>query len=190
MTAWNKNKNWCRLVILLQVGGESVCKDILYKMGLTDINDGGKIYKALEKYKAKIKKLAPYQQRILLPDSTEINTIKLDISLLTHIITILDKKKKYPLIQELRAKRNNFFHMLGVERDMTEEQFKSYWDEISQLLRDLGYDMKLLDHLQTDDQLSEDLEDRLNDILHCIESKLQSLFLFCLWGFFSKYQWR
>ena len=180
MTAWNKHKKWCRLVILLQVGGESVCKDILNKMDITDINNGQEIYKRLEKHKTEIKRLAGYQQRILLPDSTGINTTKLDMSLQTHIITILDKEKKYPLIKELRYKRNKFFHMRGDERDMDEQQFKSNWDEISKLLRDLGYDLRLLDHLQTDDQLSEDLEDRLNDILHCTESKLQSLFLFYL----------
>ena len=182
MAAWNENKNWCRLVILLQVGGESVCKDILNEMGIKDINNGGEIYKRLQNYKTKIKRLAPYQQQILLPDSTDINTTKLDVSLQTHIIAILDKKKKYPLIKELREKRNKFFHMRGEERDMTEQQFKSYWDEISQLLRDLGIrscDMGLLDHLQTDDQLSKDLENRLNDILLSIESKLQSLFCIC-----------
>ena len=72
--------------------------------------------------------------------------------------------------------------MRGEERDMADQQFKSYWDEISQLLRDLGIrscDMGLLDHLQTDDQLSKDLENRLNDILLSIESKLQSLFCIC-----------
>ena len=53
---WSKFEKWCRLVILVQEGGESVCKHILH----TEMNvptEGGEMYKYLESYKDDIKKV-------------------------------------------------------------------------------------------------------------------------------------
>lgn len=158
---WNKYRKWCRLVMLLHEGGETVCKDILDKLGVTDITDGGELYRKLEIHKTKIKKLAPYQQKILLPYSKVIDKTKLDVSLNTHIIAILDTAKTYPLIGKLRDKRNELFHMPDSKRNMAEQQFKDDWDEISQLLIKLGCSLNFLNGLKTDDHLSEELEKRL-----------------------------
>ena len=59
-----------------------------------------------------------------LPDSGDIDTEKFDISTQTHIAEILDTHKKYPLIKELKDKRNKFFHICGKQRDFKEKQFK------------------------------------------------------------------
>ena len=51
--AWNNHLNWCRLVILLHEGGESVIKRILAHMGV-DITDGSDIYQKIKPYIKKI----------------------------------------------------------------------------------------------------------------------------------------
>ena len=63
LDVWNKYRRWCRLVILLHEGGETVYKDTLYKIGVTDITDGAEIYRKLEPYKAEIKKMASFQKK-------------------------------------------------------------------------------------------------------------------------------
>ena len=92
---WNKYRKWCRLVILLHEGGEIVCKDILCKIGVTNVTDGVEIYQKLEPYKETIKKMRGYQKKVLLPDNKVIDTAKLDFALNTHIIEILDTGKKH-----------------------------------------------------------------------------------------------
>ena len=175
---WDKFRKWCRLVLLLQEGGETVCKDILLNMGV-DMKNGGKIYQKLEQHRTEMKKLARYQKDILLPDSKNVDTSKLDLSLQTHIIGILDKTK-LPVMKELRDKRNELFHMGEKKRDMTEQMFNDYWDQLSKLLTGLNYDMKLLSSLKIDNDLSEQLKQRLEDILCYIQGRVELLFLFCL----------
>lgn len=148
---WSKFEKWCRLVILVQEGGESVCKHILH----TEMNvptEGGEMYKYLESYKDDIKKskMFSYQRKILLPDDGIIDTTKLDIPLFTYVIQILDKSKKYPSIENLRYKRNELFHMEEVQRNMTSKQFNGLWDEVAQLLNGLNFDMSLLNSLKSD----------------------------------------
>ena len=48
------------------------------------------------------------------------------------------------------------------KKNMGDQQFSTYWDEISQLLTDLGYDVSKLISLKTDDYLSEKLKKRLD----------------------------
>ena len=175
---WNKYRKWCRLVILLQEGGETVCKDILCNMGI-DMKDGRKIYQELEQHSRDINKLARYQKYILLPDSKNVDPSKLDLSLQTHIIGILDKTK-FSVMKKLRDKRNELFHMEEEKRDMTEETFKDYWDGLSKLLTGLNYDMKLLSSLKIDNYLSEPHKKRLEDILRYIQGRIRLLFQFCL----------
>ena len=53
---WNRFEKWCRLAILVQDAGESVCKSILY----TEMNipkGGKKIYRHLKSYETSIKKV-------------------------------------------------------------------------------------------------------------------------------------
>ena len=175
---WNKYQKWCRVVILLQEGGETVCKDILFNMGV-DMKNGRVIYQKLEQHRTDINKLARYQRVILLPNSKNVDTSKLDLSLQTHIIGILDKTK-FPVMKELRDKRNELFHMEEGKRDMTEQTFKDYWDQLSKLLTGLNYDMKLLSSLKIDNYLSEQHKKRLGDILCYIQGRVELLFLFCL----------
>ena len=161
---WNKYREWCRLVILLHEGGEQIVKDILDHIGV-DITDGGKIYQKLKAHEnTKIKKKPLYLQRILLPPSGVVDATKLDFSALCHIIEVLDTHKQFPLIRELKNRRNDFFHMSVDDKDMTEQQFNKYWKEISQLLTDFGYDVNRLASLKTDDQLNEDHKKRLDHI--------------------------
>ena len=165
----NKYQKWCRLVILIQDGGEFVCKDILSKMGIKDTTDGAEIYKKLKPYENEIIKMTFYQQKALLPDNEVIDTTKMDISLSTHIIQILDKTQNYPLISELRRKRNELFHMKEEKRAMTEQLFNYYWDSISRLLTGLRYDINLIKDLKTEDNLSQEHEKTLEDIIHNIK---------------------
>ena len=148
---WNKFEKWCRLVILVQEGGESVCKEIIYtEMGV--LTDGREMYKYLKKYETDIKKskMFSYQKRALLPDDENIDKKKLDVPLFTYIIQILDKTNKYSSIEKLRYKRNELFHMEEVRRNMSVQQFDNLWDEVSQLLNDLNVNKSLLNSLKSD----------------------------------------
>ena len=156
---WNKFEKWCRLAILVQAGGESVCKDILKEL---KVPEGGKdMYEHLKDHKIRItnsKKMFPFQKKALLPDSEDIDTTKLDIALFTHIIEILDdpSKPKYPRIKELRFKRNELFHMKEDQRDMSELEFDNRWNEVSQLFTNLitTFDMSTLSGLKNDNLFS------------------------------------
>ena len=55
---------------------------------------------------------------------------------------------------------------------MTEEQFNKYWDQISQSLICLGYNMNLLTGLKTVDQLSERRKKIYEDIRPYIEGSI------------------
>ena len=168
-----KYKKWCRLVILIQEGGEFVCKDILSKMGIKDITDGAEISRKLKPYKKEITKMTFYQQKTLLPDNEVIDTTKMDISLSTHIIQILDKTQNYPLIPELRQKRNELFHMKEEKRAMTEQLYNFYWNNISQLLAGLHYDISLMEGLKIEDPISQEREKTLEDIIRNIKGSIE-----------------
>lgn len=169
---WSKYKRWFRLVILLHEGGEVVCEKILCEVGVKDVKDGAEIYRKLEPHQDNIKRMSRYQQKLLLPDSKIIDTMKLDLALKTFIIEILDTRDKFPLIKEIRERRNHLFHMSHFERDMSEEQFNHFWEQISQLLRDLGYNMNLLDDLKTEDHLSEQRKIRFEDIRPYLQGRI------------------
>lgn len=81
----------------------------------------------------------------MLPDDEIIDKNKMDISLNISIIQILDEQCKYPQIAELRKKKNQILYMPGYKRDMTEEKFKVYWGEISELLKFQNYKAKDLE---------------------------------------------
>ena len=147
--AWSKHRNWCRLVILLHEGGESIVKGILGQMGV-DITDGSEIYQKMKLHEKNILKKVPYYLRKdLLPDSKVVDTTKLDFSARCHVIQVLDIQRQFSEVEELRKKRNDLFHKSDDEKDMGDEQFNKYWNEISQLLTDLGYDMSKLRSLKT-----------------------------------------
>ena len=149
---WNKFEKWCRLVILLQEGGEYVCKHILHtELGVP--TDGGEMYKYLQSYEADIKKEInyPYQKKVLLPADGHIDETKLDIPLFSYIIKILDKNKNYQSIEKLRFMRNDLFHMEGNRRNMSEQEFDDQWDKVVQLLNGLNFGMSSLNSLKSDD---------------------------------------
>ena len=148
-------EKWCRLAVLIQEGGESVCKDILHKR-IHVPTEGEDIYNYLQHYKTEIKKLnlQPYQEKILLPDDGVVDKGKLDLPLYTYIIQILDKTKQYLSIKKLRYKRNEIFYMEECRKDMCEEKFEEYWNQVSELLKGLNYDMKLLINLKSEDLFS------------------------------------
>ena len=166
---WNKYQRWCRLLILLCKGGGFVCKDILSKMGVKDVTDGAEIYRKLRPYKKNIEKMGFYYQKKLLPDNQVIDTTEMDIRLSTHIIEILDQQQDYSQIPKLRGLWIELLHMPGSERSMTEQQFQYYWDEISLLLTVFHYNMNLVKALETEDHLSQELENTLQDINHKIK---------------------
>ena len=174
--AWNKYRKWCRLVILLHEGGEKIVKDILGQMGV-DITDGVEIYQKLKPHeKTVLKKMPRYLQPTLLPASGVVDATKLDFSARCHIIEILDTSKQFPLIGELRNRRNEFFHMSVEKKDMTGQEFNKYWKEISQLLTDFNYDVNMLIGLKTDDQFDH------------IKGNIQKSFLY--FTIFFKWQYR
>ena len=147
--AWNKHRNWCRLVILLHEGGESIVKCILSQMGV-DITNGSEIYQKMKLHeKDRLKKVPYYLRKDLLPDSKVVDTTKLDFSARCHIIQVLDTQRQYPEIEKLREKRNDLFHTSNNEKNMGDQWFSNYWDEISQLLEDLGCDTSKLRSLKT-----------------------------------------
>ena len=164
--AWNKHRNWCRLVILLHEGGESIVKRILGIMGV-DIKDGSDIYQKMKLHeKNRLKKVPYYLRKDLLPDSKVVDVTKLDFSARCHIIKVLDTQRQFPEIEKLREKRNDLFHKSDDEKNMGDQQFNNYWDDISQLLKDLGYDVSKLISLK-----------RTVDLYH-IEGRVEKSFIF------------
>ena len=141
--------------------------------------DGAELYKKLEPYKSKIKKLGFYQRKVLLPDNEVIDITKMDISLSTHIIQILDIHKNYPQIADLRYERTELFFTPEGKRGMTEQEFGEYWDRISQLLASLNYDMNLIKCLKNAEHLSQEHEKILKDITHKIKGNIELVFYFC-----------
>ena len=178
---WSKYQRWTRLVILLFQGGQSICKNILAEMGIKDTTDGAEVYSILKPYEKKIKKLGFYQRKTLLPDNEIIDITKMDISLSTHIIQILDKQQNYPLIAELRYKRNELFFMSEGKRDITQQQFNDNWDNISKLLTTLNYDMNLINYLKTTEHLSQEHEKILKDIIYKIKGSVELVLYFCVY---------
>ena len=153
---WNKHRSWCRLVIQLHEGGENIVKRILGQMGV-DITDGSEIYQKMKPYeKNRLKKVPYYLRKELLADSKVVDTTKMDLSARCHIIQVLDAQVQFPLIEELRKKRNVLFHMSDDEKNMGDHQFNQHWDDISKLLTNLGYDVSNLINLKTEDCLSEE----------------------------------
>ena len=106
------------------------------------------------------------QQKALLPDNEVTDTIKMDLSLITCIIQILDTTQNYPLIAELRLKRIELFRLAECKRDLTEQLFNEHWDKISQSLTNLQYNIDLMKELKTEDPLSQEHEKTLKDITH------------------------
>ena len=145
----SKYEKWNRLLMLIQEGGESVCKYILHtEMGVP--KEGQEMHKYLQKYATDIKRsrIHGYDKKIFLNEDGNIDTTKLDLRLFTFIIEILDKNKKYPLVPTLRYKRNELFHMDEVQRNMSEKEFDDRWNELSRLLKDLNCDLSSLQSLK------------------------------------------
>ena len=178
---WLKYQRWSRLVILLFQGGQSICKNILAEMGIKDTTDGAEVYSILKPYEKKIKKLGFYQRKTLLPDKEIIDITKMDISLSTHIIQILDTQQNYPLIAELRYKRTELFFMSEGKRDITQQQFSDNWDKISKLLTTLNYDMNLINYLKTTEHLSQEHEKMLKDIIYKVKGSVELVLYFCVY---------
>lgn len=114
-----KFEKWCRLVVFIEEGGKSVCRNILHtKMGVP--KEGAKIYEYLQCCKTEIKKceLLPFQENTLFPNDRLLDDSKLDLPLFTYIIQILDENKNYPLIKDLRYKRNELFHMEETRKEV------------------------------------------------------------------------
>ena len=114
-----KFEKWCRLVVFIEEGGKSVCRNILHtKMGVP--KEGAKIYEYLQCCKTEIKKceLLPFQENTLFPNDRLLDNSKLDLPLFTYIIQILDENKNYPLIKDLRYKRNELFHMEETRKEV------------------------------------------------------------------------
>ena len=146
---FSKYEKWNRLVMLIQEGGESVCKYILHtEMGVPI--EGQEMHKYLQKYATDIKKskMYRYEKKTLLNEDGNIDTTKLGLRLSTNIIEILDKNKKYPSISELRHKRNELLHMEEVQRNMSEKEFDDRWNELSRLLKGLNCDLSSLQSLK------------------------------------------
>ena len=141
-------------------------------MGVKDVADGAEIYSRLKPYEKEIKELGMNFQKTLLPDDKVIDTKKMDISLSTHIIQIMDKPQNYPSIAKLRQKRIELLYMRECERNMTEQQFNTYWNEISELLTSLHYKMDLINDLKTEDNLDQKYEQTFKDINQKLEGTI------------------
>ena len=182
----NKYPRWCRLLILIHQSGEYLWKDILYKVGVKDLADGAEIYRRLKPYEKEINELGINIRKTLLPDNKVIDTEKMDISLSTHIIQIIDKTQDYASISKLRQKRIELLYMREGERNITEQQFNTYWNEISELLTSLDYKMDLINCLKTEYNLVEKYGTTLKDISQKLEGTIELIhcFFFCLFCHF------
>lgn len=183
---WNKYPRWYRLLILIHESGEYLCNDILYKMGVKDVTDGVEIYSRLKPYGKEIKELGTTLEKIFLPDDEVIDIKKMDISLKTHIIQIMDKHQDYPLIAKLRQKRIELLYMREDERNMTEQQFSTYWNEILELLTSLHYNIYLINDLKTEDNLVQKYKQTFKDVNQKLEgiTELINLFFYLFYLFY------
>ena len=170
----NKFDKWCRLVILIEEGGLSLCKDILHQR-MHVPTEGQGIYKYLQRYRLEIEKykLQAYQEKILLPDDGVIDKKQLNLPLYTYIIQILDKTQNYPLIAKLRQKRNELFHAAEGKIYMKEQLFNEHWDKISQLLASLHYNVDLIKSLKTEDCLSQEYKKTLENIARNMKGSME-----------------
>ena len=183
----NKYPRWCRLLILIHQSAEYLCKDILYKMGVKDLADGAEIYRRLKPYEKEINELGVNIRKTLLPDNKVIDTEKMDISLSTHIIQIIDKTQDYASISKLRQKRIELLYMREGERNITEQQFNTYWNEISELLTSLHYKMDLINRLKTEYNLVEKYGQTLKDISQKLQGTIELIHWFiCLFCHFLR----
>ena len=162
-----KFERWVRLVILLQEGGDSVCKRIIHTE-MTVPRQGNEMYKFFKRYETEINKsnMPKYEKEKILPKNECIDTGKLDIPMMTRIIQIFDKTVKYKSISKLRDKRNDLLHMGEDRRDMSEQEFSDHWNEVSLLLASLNCDMSLLNNLKSINLTqNQDYDGTLADIL-------------------------
>ena len=90
-----------------------------------------------------------YVRKNLLPDSQVVDTTTLSFVTRCYIIQVLDSYGVFGEIAKLRVKRNDLLHMSDDEKNMGDQQFNKYWDEISQLLTGFGCDLSRLKHLKT-----------------------------------------
>ena len=128
-----KFERWVRLVILLQEGGDSVCKRIIHTE-MTVPRQGNEMYKFFKSCETEINKsnMPKYEKEKILPKNECTDTAKLDIPMITRIIQIFDKTVKYKSISKLRHKRNYLFNMGENGRDMSEYRyiFSDHWNEV------------------------------------------------------------
>lgn len=146
---FSKYEKWNHLLMLIQEGGESVCKYVLHvEMGVP--TEGREMYKYLQKYADDIltSKMYGHEIKILLNEDRNIDTRRLGLQLYTFIIQILDKNNKYPLIPKLRYRRNELFHMEEFRRNISEKEFDDRWNELSRLLMNFNLDLSSLQSLK------------------------------------------
>ena len=143
-------EKWFRLTTLIDFAGRHLCYDVLFKQEKLP-TDGALLYTELESLKSKICRFRD-QLKIAFPSSRITDHNKFDLTLYTSIIENKFGNKYKTLVGDLRGVRNKEFHRGN--KTLSDAEFNKLWDDITNMLENHGFNMKLVDDLETSDPFS------------------------------------
>lgn len=149
------NKNWLRLVLLIDYGGKALCCDALFNKENWPTN-GVELYKKLKAYEKKICQFQS-QRKILLPPSGLTDYNKFDLTLFTSVISNIFGKTYKSLVEDLRLARNQEYHRAN--KVLSDPEFKVLWKDTKDMLKKYGFDITKVNDF--DDSF---LDQRLKDM--------------------------
>ena len=143
-------EKWFRLTTLIDFAGRHLCYDVLFKQEKLP-TDGALLYTELESLKSKICRFRD-QREIVFPSSGITDHKKFDLTLFTSIIESKFRDKYKTLVGDLRGVRNKEFHRGN--KTLSDTEFNNLWNDITNMLENHGFDIKLVDDLKTSDPFS------------------------------------
>ena len=143
-------EKWFRLTTLIDFAGRHLCYDVLFKQEKLP-TDGALLYTELESLKSKICRFQD-QREIVFPSNRITDHNKFDLTLFTSIIENKFVNKYKTLVDDLRGVRNKEFHRGN--KTLSDTEFDKLWNDITDMLENHGFDMKLVGDLNTSDPFS------------------------------------
>ena len=172
--AASKNKfskeyiNGVRLFILSDIGCRQVCRDVLFGRENLPI-DGRQLYNILKPRESAICQCRE-QYEILCPLNRYTDYTTLDITLLLSIIDVMWGGKYNQLVKDLRYVRNRECHRGN--RNLSDTDFKMFWEETANILDRCGFDFTLVDGLKAGDLF---LDQQFRNIAISLDQQFRNL---------------
>ena len=162
-------ENWLRLMTLVDFAGRSLCRNVLFKLEKLP-EDEVQLFTVLEPLKSQICHYQD-QREILCPPTGKTDHSRFDVTLFTSIITVKYGNKYKSLVDDLRNARNKEFHK--GDKSLSGSDFNQLWNDTSQMLRNHGFDTKLVKEVKDSDLFS---HQKFRDILYSVIPGNNSLF--------------